>query len=728
MQSLILRRAAAVLAVCAFAVTACPITSFADTAPGYRPNPKFADAEGPSLSLTRKTISMEEANEPQVITLTADTDSTVLVASMGVHIDLDPGLELLQYYDMFDSIYAGDFGGNLSGITRKLNNGLFVSTASASDTQITSDGLDLFSFKVKVKDPKPGKKYYINFIYYDGDCFKSKDQTGSDLLPSEDYMYTHVEQGYIQIEGEYDPSTDSSEYVPEPVLDRSSKAPESSETPSSAPESSRPESSKPKDKTEWQLGDVNNDKTIDIEDAVLLINNINGVKALDKNEILRGDVDQNKSIDIEDAVGIIGHVNGAKAISGKVSPDEETSSSISDSSKAENSSEAEESSKPDDSSTAEPEPLYPAPELDEGEYWVTIVNDNPLLMNSLSLKYVSVSEGAELFNNEKQPYSFPDRFETFNDKILNGCGSRVSFGVRDPSGKYQEGTKISVLSNYGNPRVDFAFDPYIEDDGSHHITIHYNSKYKYKSHLEKPILDEGKYWITIHNLSTKGKARRFRYQFNNGTSNTTYNLEINGGSESLLYNSLTNEYKPGGTISLYDEDDRDCTTPLLTFDPFDYDNDKHEIHIVYDEQAEKQFKVGDVSISEAKIPELKDGRYWITINNIAPVSTGVEDIRIDLRPGAVFYNSNGTECQFPNRTPLNSTFESGDVLSFGVSDVRDVYQEGCIMELFRVRKYVEDRKYKTEDLERILRFDVFKYADENHQIVINYDGTNWYVK
>lgn len=61
-------------------------------------------------------------------------------------------------------------------------------------------------------------------------------------------------------------------------------------------------------------GDVNADKKIDIEDAVLVINHVNGVRPLSDNEYSRANVDRNKTVDIEDAVAIISHVNGVKAI------------------------------------------------------------------------------------------------------------------------------------------------------------------------------------------------------------------------------------------------------------------------------------------------------------------------------------------------------------------------------------------------------------------------------
>lgn len=62
------------------------------------------------------------------------------------------------------------------------------------------------------------------------------------------------------------------------------------------------------------LGDVNADSEIDVEDAVRIINHVNGVKSLNNDEFKRGDIDKNGKVDIEDAVSIIAHVNGVKAI------------------------------------------------------------------------------------------------------------------------------------------------------------------------------------------------------------------------------------------------------------------------------------------------------------------------------------------------------------------------------------------------------------------------------
>ena len=92
--------------------------------------------------------------------------------------------------------------------------------------------------------------------------------------------------------------------------------PDYSEPESSLPESSsKPESSLPDDSSrpeeeKIRLGDVNNDRTIDIEDAVAIIQHINGMTPLRPDEEKRADVSGDGSIDIDDAVIIISYING----------------------------------------------------------------------------------------------------------------------------------------------------------------------------------------------------------------------------------------------------------------------------------------------------------------------------------------------------------------------------------------------------------------------------------
>lgn len=71
----------------------------------------------------------------------------------------------------------------------------------------------------------------------------------------------------------------------------------------------------PIDSREEVRGDVNNDTNVDIEDAVMVINNVNGQTPLDDPQFVRADIDGAGVVDIEDAVNIINHVNGVKVIS-----------------------------------------------------------------------------------------------------------------------------------------------------------------------------------------------------------------------------------------------------------------------------------------------------------------------------------------------------------------------------------------------------------------------------
>lgn len=103
-------------------------------------------------------------------------------------------------------------------------------------------------------------------------------------------------------------------WIDEPAEE--SSVPESSEPDSSTPDSSskpndssRPDStiSDPKDA---MLGDVNYDYTIDIEDAVAIIQHINGITPLTADEETRADVSKDGNIDIDDAVTLISYING----------------------------------------------------------------------------------------------------------------------------------------------------------------------------------------------------------------------------------------------------------------------------------------------------------------------------------------------------------------------------------------------------------------------------------
>lgn len=70
-------------------------------------------------------------------------------------------------------------------------------------------------------------------------------------------------------------------------------------------------------------GDVNGDGEIAVDDAVTIINSINGVKPLTAEEEKAADCDGSDKIDIADAVAIINHVNGISPIENKLPGDSE---------------------------------------------------------------------------------------------------------------------------------------------------------------------------------------------------------------------------------------------------------------------------------------------------------------------------------------------------------------------------------------------------------------------
>lgn len=81
-------------------------------------------------------------------------------------------------------------------------------------------------------------------------------------------------------------------------------------TPDYSEPDSTPDDSSTPDKKDGILGDVNNDSAIDIEDAVAIIQHINGVTPLTADEESRADVSRDSNIDIDDAVMIISYING----------------------------------------------------------------------------------------------------------------------------------------------------------------------------------------------------------------------------------------------------------------------------------------------------------------------------------------------------------------------------------------------------------------------------------
>lgn len=116
--------------------------------------------------------------------------------------------------------------------------------------------------------------------------------------------YTVVQTKWINADEPESSSVDESS-----VIDNSSAIKNSSSSSDSKTESSSSVSDSRPDKV-YKLGDVNNDKAVDIEDAVAIIQHINGMTPLTDEEMLRADVSKDNNIDIDDAVMIISYING----------------------------------------------------------------------------------------------------------------------------------------------------------------------------------------------------------------------------------------------------------------------------------------------------------------------------------------------------------------------------------------------------------------------------------
>lgn len=61
-------------------------------------------------------------------------------------------------------------------------------------------------------------------------------------------------------------------------------------------------------------GDVDNSGAIDVKDATLVLNHINGVKSLSSSAMKAADIDSNGNVDIQDVSAIMNHINGVSPI------------------------------------------------------------------------------------------------------------------------------------------------------------------------------------------------------------------------------------------------------------------------------------------------------------------------------------------------------------------------------------------------------------------------------
>ena len=204
MKTNTIKRAFAALAVSAVALSATAINASAETAVGYTSTGKAAGFTGASLELTQKTITLDEAKNAQEITLTVKGDGTQY-DSTGIHVQFDEGLELVKSEYMEEEVLAVPKQNYGASEVKEDGNGLFLTFANTSPKTAKATGSAIWSFQLKVKNPKAGAKYPINITYTDGDLFDLKGSDTTDAL--RDYAFTHVTQGYIAIEGPVETTT-----------------------------------------------------------------------------------------------------------------------------------------------------------------------------------------------------------------------------------------------------------------------------------------------------------------------------------------------------------------------------------------------------------------------------------------------------------------------------------------------------------------------------------------
>lgn len=199
MKTNTIKRAFAALAVSAVALSATAINASAETAVGYTSTGKAAGFTGASLELTQKTISLDEAKNAQMITLSAKSTNGTKFDSTGIHITYDAGLELVPITIKGKNVNAEDMQvyGTYKAVTDG-DNGLFLTFGNDETFSAAADGTALWQFQLKVKNPEAGKKYPINVSFTDGDLFDLKGSADTEKI--RDYAFSNVTQGYIAIE------------------------------------------------------------------------------------------------------------------------------------------------------------------------------------------------------------------------------------------------------------------------------------------------------------------------------------------------------------------------------------------------------------------------------------------------------------------------------------------------------------------------------------------------
>ena len=225
--------------ICLISGSVFPVTVNAETALGYIPTGKSAGFIGASLELTQKTITVNEAANAQMITLSAKSTNGTKFDRTGVHITYDEGLELVPITIKGKGVVVAKnmlLYGTYKAVTDG-DNAIFLTFANDETFSAVADGTALWQFQLKVKNPKVGDKYPIQIAYVDGDQF---DLSGSaDTEKIRDYAFSNVEQGYIAIVAST--TTTITKTTPQPITTTTTVA--------------------------YKLGDLNNDSKINAVDA-----------------------------------------------------------------------------------------------------------------------------------------------------------------------------------------------------------------------------------------------------------------------------------------------------------------------------------------------------------------------------------------------------------------------------------------------------------------------------
>lgn len=146
--------------ICLITSSIIPMTVNAEYAVGYFSTGKSSNFTGASLELTQKTITLDEAKNAQMITLSAKSLNATKFDSTGIHITYDEGLELVPIEIKGTKVNAEDMlvYGAYRAVTDGAN-GLFLTFGNDTSYEATTDGVALWQFQLKVKNPEVGKKY-----------------------------------------------------------------------------------------------------------------------------------------------------------------------------------------------------------------------------------------------------------------------------------------------------------------------------------------------------------------------------------------------------------------------------------------------------------------------------------------------------------------------------------------------------------------------------------------